>query len=84
MSNQWYVYIIECLDGSLYTGISTDPEERFETHKQGKGGKYTASHGVRRLAYIEEAESKGAALRRELEIKRWRREEKLRLIDNNR
>ena len=51
---KWYVYIIECLDGTFYTGLTYRPDLRFDQHTSGLGGKYTAKHGVRRMVYVEE------------------------------
>lgn len=66
----YYVYIILCLDGSLYTGIAKDVALRFEEHKQGKGAKYTKSHPVDKIVYTERKRNRGYALKREAEIKR--------------
>ncbi|MEM7541667.1 MAG: GIY-YIG nuclease family protein [Pseudomonadota bacterium] len=66
----WQVYILECSDGSLYTGISNDLERRLATHNEGKGAKYTRSRLPVRLVYAEHCEGKSAALRREIAIKR--------------
>lgn len=76
----WYVYVLLCEDGSLYTGSSNSPRERFVDHKNGKGGKYTRSHKPVKLLYIEQLESKSEALKREIEIKSWNREEKIKLL----
>jgi len=76
----YFVYIIRCRDGSLYTGITTNLERRFLEHKKGLGGAYTQSHPVRKLVFSEKKMTRGAALRRELEIKSLSRREKLQLI----
>lgn len=76
----WYVYILLCLDGSLYTGISNNPDVRFEDHKNGKGGRYTRSHKPIKLIYTEQLKSKSAALKRESEIKNWSRTEKIKIL----
>lgn len=76
----WFVYILLCEDGSLYTGITNDPKKRLADHKAGKGGHYTKSHGAKKIVYIEEATDRSAALKREAEIKSWPRSEKERLI----
>ena len=76
----WYLYILRCKDGSLYTGITTDVEKRLEAHQSGKGAKYTRGRGPLELVYKEECGDHSAALRRELEIKRLPREEKLKLM----
>ncbi len=59
---RWYVYIIECRDGSLYTGIATDVERRYAAHVAGKGARYTRSHPPSRLlARFEYADRAGAS-----------------------
>ena len=78
----WYLYILRCKDDSLYTGITTDVEKRLEAHRSGKGAKYTRGRGPLELAYMEECGDHSAALKREAEIKRLPREEKLKLIYN--
>lgn len=80
MEQIWYLYILRCRDGSLYTGITTDVEKRFEAHQSGKGAKYTRGRGPLKLIYRETCGDHSGALRRELEIKRLPREEKLKLI----
>ena len=76
----WYLYILRCKDDSLYTGITTDVEKRLEAHRAGKGAKYTRGRGPLELVYKEECADHSDALKRELEIKRLPREEKLKLI----
>ena len=78
----WYLYILRCKDDSLYTGITTDVEKRLEAHRCGKGAKYTRGRGPLELVYREECGDHSDALRREAEIKRLPREEKLKLIKN--
>ncbi len=73
----WYVYVLLCEDNSLYTGISPDPQKRFVEHKKGKGGAYTRSHKPLKIIYLEKADSKSSALKRESEIKGWSRIEKI-------
>ncbi len=75
-----YIYVLECGDGSLYTGWTTDLEKRVKSHSTGKGAKYTRSHLPVKLIYYEEIENKSDALKREYEIKSMSREEKLILI----
>lgn len=77
----WVVYIMLCADGTLYTGITTDIERRTKEHNSGAGAKYTRSRRPVKPVYVEKCADKGAALRREIEIKRISREKKLRLID---
>lgn len=66
----WRVYIVRCTGGSLYTGITTDIVKRITAHNAGKGARYTRSRRPVALVYIEPAESRSAAARREYEIKR--------------
>lgn len=75
----WWVYMLRCADGSLYTGVTTDVARRFAEHRSGKGAKYTRSHPPEAVVYREECGEKGAALAREAAIKRLRRAEKLKL-----
>ena len=76
----WYLYILQCGDGSLYTGITTDVEKRLEMHRSGRGAKYTRGRLPLELKYREECGTHSDALRRELEVKRLSRAEKLALI----
>ena len=64
----YFVYLIECKDGSLYTGITTDVERRFHEHKNGIGGHYTSAKKVVRVAHIEKYPNRSSALKREAEI----------------
>lgn len=66
----YFVYIVQCTDGSLYTGITTDVERRFLEHQEGKGGHYTRSHKVKKIVYTEKVKTRSSALKREAEIKR--------------
>lgn len=77
------VYILSCADGTLYTGIARDAERRLQVHNSGRGAKYTRSRLPVLLVYRETQPDKSAALRREAEIKRLSRTEKLRLIAAN-
>lgn len=83
MEKNWYVYILECGDGTLYTGITVDIPKRFEAHQKGKGAKYTRGRGPLRVVYQERCEDHSHALRRELEIKGLPREEKQKLLSNS-
>jgi putative endonuclease len=80
MSNNWFVYILRCQDGSLYTGITTDLDRRIAEHKTGRGSAYTASRGVKRLEYKEAVNSRSVASQREAEIKQLSRNGKENLI----
>jgi putative endonuclease len=76
----YFIYILECKNKTLYTGITTDLKRRFSEHRSGKGGHYTASKGVKRIRYSETRPDRSSALKREAEIKRWPRAKKLALI----
>lgn len=76
----WYVYVLLCKDGSLYTGTSNNPEQRFLDHKNGKGGKYTKTHKPIKILYAEKLPDKSAALKREGQIKGWSREKKIQIL----
>lgn len=78
----WYLYILRCGDGTLYTGITTDVERRLEAHRQGRGAKYTRGRGPLELAYQEEFGTHSEALKREYAVKQLPRDEKERLICN--
>lgn len=69
MDKMWYVYILLCGDGTLYTGISVDVARRLEAHRAGKGAKYTRGRGPLALGYCELCGSHSEALRREAQIK---------------
>lgn len=77
---KWYVYILECKDGSYYTGMTWKPSARFDQHLSGLGGKYTAKHGVKKLAYLEEYDDLEQARLREKQIQGWTRKKKEKLI----
>ncbi|MEF9971081.1 MAG: GIY-YIG nuclease family protein [Oscillospiraceae bacterium] len=76
----YFVYILRCGDGTLYTGSTDDVARRFAVHQSGKGAKYTRGRAPLTLVYSEELENRGAALRREAEIKGKSRKEKLLLL----
>jgi putative endonuclease len=81
---RWIVYMIQCRDGSLYTGMTNDLPRRLAAHGAGKGGAYTRSRLPVRLVYTERRRSRGAALRREAAIKRLPRAAKLALAGHAR
>lgn len=83
-TKQWFVYILECADGSLYTGVSNDLAKRINAHNCGKGAKYTRSRRPVKLVYSETAPDKGEALKREIKMKQMKRMEKLEFIDTAR
>lgn len=73
----WYLYVVECADGTLYVGIATDVERRVAVHNSGRGAKYTSRRRPVRLVYSQICRDCGSALRREREIKRWSRPKKI-------
>ena len=76
----YYVYMLKCADGSLYTGYTNDLQKRVGVHNSGRGAKYTKSRLPVRLVYSEEYQSKSSALKREAEIKKLTRSQKEKLI----
>lgn len=80
MDKKWYVYILRCGDGTLYCGSTNDVPRRLDAHRNGKGAKYTRGRGPLELVYCEEVLSHSDALKREIEIKRLTRQEKLEMI----
>jgi putative endonuclease len=75
----YFVYLLQCADGTLYTGVTNDLEKRLAAHKAGTASRYTRARGARRFVYTEAAASRGAAQRREAAIKRLPRSMKLAL-----
>jgi putative endonuclease len=76
----YFVYIIECSNKALYTGITNDLKRRFEEHKTGRGARYTAYNPAVKLRYHKKYPTRSAAAKREHLIKSWTREKKLALI----
>ena len=81
MEKSWYLYILRCRDGSLYTGITTDVQARLEAHRAGKGAKYTRGRGPLELVYSENCGDHSTALKREFQVKALPRAEKMKLIE---
>lgn len=75
--NMWHLYILRCGDGSFYTGISTDVAARIKKHNAGKGAAYTRSHLPVVLVWSEEVGSESEAKKREAEVKKLNRKEKM-------
>lgn len=75
----WYVYVLECADGSLYTGIAVDVARRYALHAAGKGARYTRSHPPRRIAALLAFADRSAASRAEYRVKQLSRAQKLAL-----
>ncbi|MGA8942164.1 MAG: GIY-YIG nuclease family protein [Thermoactinomyces sp.] len=80
MADIYTVYILECRDGSLYTGMTNNLKQRIKLHQEGKGAKYTRGRLPVRLRYAEKGGDKSWALRREREIKKLSRQKKWQLI----
>ena len=79
----WYVYILECSDFTLYTGISNDVEKRIDTHNKKKGAKYTKTITPVKLVYQQSFETKSLAAKEEWRIKQLTRNQKILLINQN-
>jgi putative endonuclease len=79
-TKSWWVYIIECADHTLYTGITNDLEKRLEAHQKGTAAKYTRNRRPVCLRYQEQQTNRSTASQREAAIKKLSREEKLQLI----
>lgn len=79
----FYCYLLECADGTYYTGWTTDPPRREKQHNAGRGAKYTRTRRPVKLVYVEELPSRSDAMKRELVIKAMGRERKMRLARNN-
>ena len=80
MNREWFVYMVECCDGSIYTGISVDVLRRVKAHNSGRGARYTRSRRPVTIRYISEPMAHGDALRREMQIKKLSRNRKLAMI----
>jgi putative endonuclease len=76
----WYLYVLKCADGSLYTGVTNNIEKRMGDHKNGVGSKYVRSRLPFELLYQEEFESKQEAMKREFAVKKLSRKQKLELL----
>jgi len=76
VASEHYVYVVECSDGTLYTGYTTDVDRRVEEHNAGEGAKYTRGRTPVRLAHVEGYETRSEAMSRESEIKSMSRDEK--------
>lgn len=82
MDHNYYFYLLRCSDNSLYAGICRDLEQRVANHQNGTGAKYTRSRLPVALVFQEQHSSKGDALRREAEVKKWTKQRKERLVSN--
>lgn len=81
IEKKWFVYIVECSDKTLYTGISTDVDKRINTHNNGKGAKYTKYKLPVKLVYFKEFENKSEASKEEYRIKQLKKSDKKLLIN---
>ena len=79
----WYVYILKCADGILYTGSTTDVTRRLKEHNSGKGGACTRARLPVKLVYKESRKTRSSAQKRESQIKGWTRKKKLAFIKTN-
>ncbi|GAA3947104.1 GIY-YIG nuclease family protein [Allohahella marinimesophila] len=84
-SEAWYVYMLECADGSFYTGITTDWQRRELEHNESDklGAKYTRARRPVRLVWLEPQPDRAAASKREYALKRWSRTRKLKMIEDS-
>ena len=78
---EWYTYIVECRNKSFYTGVTNNIEKRLIAHNEGRGGRYTRSFRPVKLVWKENHSSRNSASRREVQIKKWSRIKKKRLIE---
>lgn len=79
----FFCYILECADGTFYTGWTTDPDRRLRQHAAGRGARYTRAHRPLRMVFVEAQPNRGDAMRREHALKRLTRARKLTLIANS-
>jgi len=79
----WFLYILRCGDGSLYTGVTTDVDRRLRMHQEGKASRYTRTHGPVELIYREECGSRSRALARECAVKSLGRPGKEKLVEKS-
>jgi putative endonuclease len=77
---QCYCYIVECADGTYYTGWAIDPEKRIQVHNKGRGAKYTRMRLPVKLVYVEEQPDRVTAMKRDRAIKKMTREKKRELF----
>jgi len=79
----FFVYMVRCADGTLYTGLARDPHARVKVHNSGKGAKYTRARLPVALVYVEPCASLSVALKRERQLKPWKRARKEALIGSS-
>ena len=81
MKKQWVVYILECQDGSFYTGVTNDIDKRMKAHTEGKGSKYVYKNGFKKLLRTKQCKNKSEACKYEYEIKQLLKKHKLDWFD---
>ncbi len=79
-ADRWYLYLLRCGDGSLYTGVTNNLERRLKKHQAGKASRYTRTHGPLEMVYSETCGDRSSALIRECEVKEWPRAKKELLV----
>jgi len=79
----YYCYMVQCANDAFYTGWTTDPVRRVKEHNAGRGARYTQMHGPVTLVYVEEVDDHGAALKREIQIKRYSHQKKAKMAGEN-
>ena len=77
MEKKWYVYLLECQDGSFYTGVTNDIDERMNAHATGKGSNYVYRKGFKEILRIKECKDRSESCKYEYEIKQLSKNEKL-------
>ena len=80
---EFFVYILQCDDGSFYTGYTKNLNQRIKMHMNGKGARYTKSHKPKKVVFIEKYESRSDAIKRERSIKKKSHKQKKELINTN-
>jgi len=83
MNNKYYLYIARCKDGSLYIGISLDPDKRIIRHNTKQGAKWIQQHGGAQIAHTEEFADYSSVRKREIQLKKWSHIKKEKLIQGN-
>jgi putative endonuclease len=81
MQKPWFLYLIECQDGSIYTGITVNVDKRYVAHKAGKGAKYTRSHPPKRLLKVLEFANRSEASKAEYMVKQLSAHEKRAIVE---
>ena len=78
----FYCYMVHCANDAFYTGWTTDPLRRVKEHNAGRGARYTKMHGPVKLVYVEEVEDHSTALKREVQIKRYPHQRKVKMAES--